>query len=369
MKLNSNHTFNRYSSEISFRIPVQVLGVLLAVLVFTACSDDPLEDALEVELSGVLVANEGNFSEPDGSLTQFDPENGQVIQQKFEQANNRELAGIIQSVVRGGERLYIVTNNINKVEVVDAQTLESLETITFDNGLTPAGFAFASESKGYISDLFGNSVAVLNLETYEVTDTRIDVGMAPQDMVVSSGRLFVANSGFGDDQTVSVIDIDADEVVSTIEVGNNPVQLTIDSQERIWVVSHGKRAFEESENDIPGRIDVIDSSTLQLIATVETGGFPTALTLSEELDLAWVVNEDRVHQIELSSINMLDESFISRSFNGIGYSTVENRLYLAHSRGFVQAGQAIIYDLEGAAVDSFQVGIAPFDFLFQVEGD
>ncbi|MEX0770947.1 MAG: DUF5074 domain-containing protein [Balneolaceae bacterium] len=343
-------------------------GILIMFLGLASCSDNPVSSLQEKELVSLLVANEGAFGGDSGSLSSYDPATGQTVRTKFQQANGRELAGIIQNVLLSGDRLFIVANNIDKIEVVDAHSLESLAIINFDeSGLTPAGFALANENKGYVSNLFDNSVAVVDLENYTVTDTRIEVGSNPRDLVVAGNRLFVANSGFGNDNTVTVINTETDEVLTTVTVGPGPERLRMDSNQNIWVVSVGNRPWGEPENNVPGRIDVLDGSTAEHLATVETGGFPKAITVSQEAGQAWVVNTEAVQRIDMNSYELLEETFIRRSFNGIGYSEVENRLYLAHSLGYEQSGQAIIYDLEGAAIDSFQVGIAPMDFIFQVE--
>ncbi len=345
---------------------------LLFMIGLAACSDDPVSNTEEEKLISMLVVNEGNFSDSNGSITSFDPETGQVTQQKFEQAAGRPMAGIIQTAVQSGDRIFIVANNTNKIEVVDAGSLEILGTITFDNGITPAGFALVDETKGYVSGLYTNSVSAVDMESMEVTDTTIEVGNNPQEMIVAGNHLFVANNGFGNDNTISIINTETDQVTSTLETGSGPLQLISDGLDRLWVVSNGLKAYDDAwnrdpSNDIYGRIDIIDISTEQITATIETGGFPKALSVDPELGFGWVVNENTVQLIDLNTFEVSDESFIDRDFNGVGYSTAENRLYLAHSRGFEQSGQTIIYDLEGAAIDSFQVGIAPKDFLFRVE--
>jgi YVTN family beta-propeller protein len=351
-----------------------ILLSLTSLVIFnmTACSDDPVSNLQEEELLSILVVNEGNFSDSNGSITSYDPDTRELTLDKFQQANGRPMAGIIQTAVRSDERLYIVSNNSDKIEIADAASMESMGTITFGNGITPGGFALADETRGYVSDLFTNVVAVVDLENLEQTGTLIEVGNNPQEMLVVGNRLIVANNGFGNDNTVSIIDTETDQVTATLETGSGPLQLIPDRLDRIWVLSNGYRAYDENwnrnpDNDIPGRIDIIELSTEQISATIETGGFPKAFSIDMDLGIGWVVNENTVQLIDLNSFEVTDESFISRDYNGIGYSQAENRLYLAHSRGFNQSGQTIIYDLQGAAVDSFQVGIAPKDFLFRVE--
>lgn len=354
------------------KIKTLLITFIVLLTGLSACSDDPVSDDGEEQLTSLLVANEGNFSDGNGSLTSYNPETGQTVQQRFSQVNGRPLAGIIQALVEGENRVFIVANNTNKIEVADKESLESLGTITFDNGVAPAGFALASENKGYVSDLFTNTIHVVDLENFEVTGTQVEVGNNPQGMAISENRLFVANSGFGSGNTISVVDTDSDQITAAVEVGAGPIKLIADDDGGLWVVSGGNKAYDDDfnrdpENDTPGQIDLLDATSGELVTSIETGGFPKALTVSTELGTAWVVNEGAVQQIDINSLQLMEGNLVDRAFNGIGFSSAENLLYLAQSRGFTQSGQAIIYDLQGAAVDSFDVGIAPFDFLFRVE--
>ncbi|MEX2572944.1 MAG: YncE family protein [Balneolaceae bacterium] len=357
-----NTMYKRYLYILSAVVLMTLFGV-------TACSDDPVSNLEDETPPGLLVINEGNFSEGDGSVTSYNPETGQAVQQKFQQVNGRPMAGIIQSASLSGDRLYIVANNTNKIEVVDPVSVESIATITF-GGISPVGFVEANGEKGYASSLpdFNSEqpasyVYVVDLENYEVSDTRIEVGNSPHQMLAIGDRLYVANYGYGEDNTLSVIDMSTDEVMTTVTVGSGPIRMKADSDQRIWVVSNGNKPYNDPENNIPGQIDILDGNTSDVLETIETGGFPSAITLDETSGRAWVVNEEAVQQINMDTYEVTSDLFIDRSFNGIQYSPAEDRLYLAHSRGYTQSGQAIIYEPSGAAVDSFTVGYAPRDFL------
>ncbi|MEX2639455.1 MAG: DUF5074 domain-containing protein [Balneolales bacterium] len=338
------------------------------ITVFSACSDDPVSDRQENEMASLLVANEGNWSDGNGSITSYVPESGHVVQTLFANNNDRPFAGIIQTLVLYEEKLFIVANNTNKIEVTDVLTMQSIATISFDTA-TPAGFAPAGANKGYASSFYDNSVMVIDLESHTLTGTRIDVGMSPRGMLVSGNRLFVANSG---ENTVSIINTDTDEVTSTVTVGAAPSELIQDNEGRVWVVCRGRKAYDENwdpdpVNDIEGGLTVLDGVSGERLQTVETGGFPNSLAIDGVGGRAWAVNENTVQQIDMNTYQVVDEQFINRSFNGIGYSSAENLLYLAHNKGYTQSGQALLYTLNGAAVDSFDTGIAPTDFIFMLE--
>ncbi|MGH7908349.1 MAG: YncE family protein, partial [Thermodesulfobacteriota bacterium] len=87
--------------------------------------------------------------------------------------------------------------------------------------ITPDG------TKLYASDSFNNTVSVMNLSINEVIAI-LDVGNGPSSMAITpdGSKAYVANSGSDSNpgNTVSVIDISTDKVVSTVnlEVGSVP---------------------------------------------------------------------------------------------------------------------------------------------------
>ncbi|MEX2602537.1 MAG: DUF5074 domain-containing protein [Balneolaceae bacterium] len=365
------------NTYISSNRTVRLFTLLILFCVsFSACSDNPASDSEPFELVNVLVVNEGNWSDGNGEITSYNPESQQAFQNRFEQVNQRPLAGIIQSATFYENRLFLVTNNSDKLEIADAASLESIATLYFDGedeiAMTPSSFIPVSETKGYMTGLYSNKAVVVDLENYTVGETEIPVGSNPRDAEVIGTHLFIANGGFGNDKTLTVINTVTDEAESTIEVGSGPIRLISDQIGRLWVVSNGYQAYDEDwnrdpENDLPGRVDVVDGATAQVIQTIETGGSPLSIALHEAAGVAWVVNTDAVQEIDMNSYEVTDTALIPRRFNGIGFSNVENLFYLADSRGYTDPGQAIFYNLEGAAVDSFPAGIAPREFLFQVE--
>src|SRR5699024_8355967 len=159
-----------------------IFSLLLFGIVASSCVDegnnpDPLE------LSSVIVTNEGNFSDSDGSLTSYDPASGATLEKAFEHANGRPLAGIIQSAKIAGEYIDIVLYATDKIEVEEIKCLESVARIELSK--TPADFALINDQTGYVSNLYEGTVTVVDLENYSATDQTIQVGSQPR----SIGRL------------------------------------------------------------------------------------------------------------------------------------------------------------------------------------
>lgn len=344
-----------------------LLFSFLALLI-VSCSDNNDAEPDPLEFSSVHVTNEGNFNDSNGSITSFNPEEGSSVQNAFEDENGRPMAGIIQDSKIADGRLYVVSNNEDKIEVLDAESLESIDTITLSD--TPADIEVIDEETAYVTYLFSGTVGVIDLNEMEATDETIEVGMQPRDIIYFNEQLFVANNGSGDDSTVSVIDPESDEVVNTMEVGAGPNQIVADDAGRLWVVCSGKVAYDDNgdrdpDNDIPGSLHVLDGTDESSIEVIETGGHPSELTLDLQNGIGFLLDEE-VYPVDLNEIEVGESPVISRNLNAIEYFPEQQVIYGGVSNGYSQDGKALLFDIEGTAVDSFSTGIAPNGFEFVV---
>src|SRR5687768_18408442 len=102
--------------------PIFLLVCLAAMVFFSSCDNDDEKPKGEFS-SGVLVLNEGNFTEADGTVSHFDRTSAQVKQDVFGSVNNgKALGSVVQSLTVDGDLTYVVVNNSNKVEVVNSHT-------------------------------------------------------------------------------------------------------------------------------------------------------------------------------------------------------------------------------------------------------
>ncbi|TYP94998.1 40-residue YVTN family beta-propeller repeat-containing protein [Fodinibius salinus] len=344
------------------------LFFLLISFVITACSDngnepDPLETA------SVYLMNQGNFSDGNGSVTNYDPQDGSVSKQSFKNTNGRPMAGIIQSAHVKDGQMYIVLNAADKIEVANSQNMQS--TVTMETTLPPTAIEVLDNGLAYVTTLdfqaSTDSVLVMDLNSMEQTDQRIAVGTSPRDIVEVGDRVYVTNSG---SNSISVINPKTQTVEQTMnDVCTTPSEMAVDSEDRIWVACNGQVSYDSNTDDTPGSIYVLDGQTGQRINTIEspdiaaTSGFVYRLELDSENATAYLLN-DGISTIDMNNFTLSDQKLIDRSFSAIGFFGPQQRLYLGQSNGFSQPGKTVLYDTKGAAVDSFSAGIAPQEFKF-----
>lgn len=350
---------------------------LFAITIFAvSCGDDnstnPEPDPLET--TSVYITNEGNFSDGNGSVTSYDPADGSTLQNAFEDANDRPLAGIIQSAHVVDDHMYLVINSENKIEVVDKESMESIGTI--EMSISPTAIEVIDEETAFVTTLDYESqvdeVIVVDLSTMEETDQRISVGNSPRDIAAVGDWVYVTNNGDGYDNTISVINPSTSEVEQTLEVGTGPSQMIVDNEDRIWVVCNGRVSYDDSTEEVPGSIYLLDGQNGEILNSMESDDIaPTAgqkyrLALDSENGQGYLLNNG-VSTIDMNDVTLSDDKLIDRAFNSIGYFGPEQLIYLGQSNGYSQSGQTLLYDIEGAAVDSFSVGIAPNGFHFVSE--
>lgn len=349
-----------------------LLFLLVTTIFVASCGDDstsPETDPLEI--TSVYVTNEGNLSDGNGSVTSYEPADGSSLQSVFEDVNDRPLAGIIQSAHVVDDHMYLVINSENKIEVVDKESMESVGTI--EMSISPTAIEVIDEETAFVTTLDYESqvdeVIVVDLSTMEETDQRIGVGNSPRDIVRIGDWVYVTNNGNGYGNTISVIDPSTNEVEQTLEVGMGPSQMIVDNENRIWVVCNGRVSYDDSTEDAPGSIYLLDGQTGEILNSLESDDIAPAagqkyrLALDTENGQGFLLN-DGVSTIDLNELTLSDDKLIDRNFNAIGYFDPEERIYVGQSNGYSQSGQTLLYDLEGAAVDSFSAGIAPNGFHF-----
>ena len=181
------------------------------------------------------VANQGNFSEGNGSLTALDPfGDPKDVTQLFEGT----LGSILQSATRYENTLYLVSNSANRIDLIDLSTNTRVGQITggfssprylsfvesrFDaSGVVPPTKAYVSNQ---VYDGGSSFILPVDLDT-KTTGEPILVDGLPEAIAYNpfrGGNAYVALGAFGPGaggvDSVAVLDPQSDTVLSYIDIG------------------------------------------------------------------------------------------------------------------------------------------------------
>jgi len=239
-----------------------LIGVFaMMTLLFNGCTDS--EETKNDDSPEYFILCEGNFQQSNASLWGINEDLDSLSGPIYWDSEN-PLGDVGQSLAVKDGRLFIVMNNSHSLEIMDASLDDSLvfETSLEFAGLSPRYIAFG-DNNAFVSAWGINGIAVIDLQTYEITDT-ISVNGLPEDLIYKDGKLFVAlnmNSFWGAENKVLEISLNSTPTITdTFEVVNGPEKLLLDGDDLFVTGIH----YDVSWNSIVGisKINLTDKTVV-----------------------------------------------------------------------------------------------------------
>lgn len=342
----------------NFKFYLVALLTLTSVFL-SSCEDDDDKPKGEFE-KGVFVVNEGNFNSSDGTISHISA-SGEVTTDLFGSVNNGLILGdVVQSMYVADDFGYIVVNNDNKMEVVNANTFEASYTIS---DLKLPRYFITYNNKGYLTEWVNFSdpgrVSIVDLETHAVTGS-ITTDFGAEDIIEENGKLYVSNNFTN---TVSVIDPVSATVVKTIEVGSSPGGFAVDKQNKLWVICGGDFGGNN------GSLVQIDPATNEAIKTIELEMNVNAkMAMNKAETTLYYYKGKSVYSTSTTATAAGDVLFTESSaigFYGIGIDPKTDILYVADAKAFAGGGTVFTYTSSGTAISSYASGRGPNGFVFE----
>jgi len=338
-----------------FALLVTVLGVSLVGcdLVGDAGTDAP-------SVSGVYVANQGNFGDGNGSVSVYDPTTGDR-----QPAAISDLGSIVQGLTVRDTTLLLTANSAARVDLFSTNGLTQTAQIT---GLTsPRYAAFDGPSTAYLTDqsFSGSSaVQVLDLASPQprVTAT-IEVSGTPEGVAVSDGRAYAALGAFGDTTLVAAIDTRQNTLEDEIDVGCTTRDVAADETGDVFAL-----CSDAAEAVILDGATGTVTSRLSLPDTAETiFGVGDPARYSPGARELYVAADTGVLRIDTESntVETTVDVGLSAPPGAVAYDASRQELYVARPAGFTERGTVTIHERDGTQTGSFRAGIAPTDIAFQ----
>lgn len=377
-----------------------LLGCALAVC---ACRKDPVPaTSQDADLTGettdvsgfpsdirkIFVLNEGTMGSNNATLDFLRIPDGVYVTGAFKKMNPTVGAGlgdVGNDIATWNDEVWIVINQSGIVEVLSAQdeteiaaiTLPTPRSIAFDDSyayVTSWAGAYAAgsyDSDGHYTAADSSNpkgrVYRINLKTKKIEGS-VEVGYQPEGIACSNGRLYVANSGgissqlppdYSYDNTVSIIDAAAFQVVRTVEVTVNLKQVFADADGHVYVTTQG------NYQDIHSGIWQIDGTTVRKISdyvSVAAMAGDTVYCIGTENEFDWAAPSRaykgfRVHAGEKTG---WDLSVEAQSLYGL--AAVDADTFLIGDAGdYFNPGSVVCYN-NGVRRWSVTAGVCPGHF-------
>lgn len=356
------------------RIVVKYLIIMSLCIIIFSCEKDPSavnNDLIPAQIMiGALIANEGNFGKGNASLAYYDAVTHEIYNNIFETVNQMKLGDTANDICIQDTLAYIVVSISDKIEIISINTFKHVDTIQLAPGSSPGHLAI-NEDILYITNLYTNSVSVFDLQSAKLITT-VNVGPNPEDIIIINDQVFVANSGFGFGNTVTVFSTANYEVLNELKVGYNPLAFDIDHNERLHVICTGSyNKYEDPDDDIPGGIWNIDPQSHTVIDSMVMTKtfFPGELKISKSY--GYFIEGKRVIRYDTQSLSITDSTFIDFPANSNPYHINVNEesqeVFVLDALDYQNNGELYIYDLDGVEKFRYIVGVIPgyIGFIYQ----
>lgn len=337
-------------------------------------------------IEGFFLVNEGNMGSNKCTIDHFDARTGGYQRNIFPERNPgvvKELGDVGNDIAIHDDRLYVVVNCSNLVEVMNVHTAEHIGSVTIPN----CRYIVFDGDRAYVSSYAGpvqidpeaRPGKVVEIDTRTLTITReVVVGYQPEEMVITGGRLYVANSGGyrypNYDRTISVVDLESFEMVNTIDVAINLHRMELDRFGRIYVSSRGDYYGTGSD------IYVVDVATERVIGRLGLA----ASEMCIDDDRLYVISTEwsytsNSNEVSYAVYDTAEERILSRSFitdgtekqialpYGLAVNPETKEIYVCDATNYVTPGYLYCFSPGGELKWRVRTGDIPAHIAFSEE--
>lgn len=375
---------------------IWLLALIGGVLLTTGCRKEIPMIRSEVDyvtmptaperIEGFFLVNEGNMGSNKCTIDHFDARTGGYQRNIFPERNPgvvKELGDVGNDIAIHDDRLYVVVNCSNLVEVMNVHTAEHIGSVTIPN----CRYIVFDGDRAYVSSYAGpvqidpeaRPGKVVEIDTRTLTIAReVVVGYQPEEMVITGGRLYVANSGGyrypNYDRTISVVDLESFEVVNTIDVAINLHRMELDRFGRIYVSSRGDYYGTGSD------IYVVDVATERVIGRLGLA----ASEMCIDDDRLYVISTEwsytsNGNEVSYAVYDTAEERIVSRSFitdgtekqialpYGLAVNPETKEIYVCDATNYVTPGYLYCFTPGGELKWRVRTGDIPAHIAFSEE--
>ncbi len=363
------------------------LFLLLLTLLWAGCmNDDSLYDFHKMVVNkkghAVFIVNEGNFMYGNASLSYYNPQKDEVLNDIFYNTNALPLGDVATSMIIHDSLGYVVVNNSGKIYIINVNTFKYVGKIT---GLTsPRNIYFVNRHKAYVTDLYAKAITIVDPATRQVTGSISIDNHNPEfyqhssEQMVFLGKYAFVNS-WSYDNKILVINTLTDKLVDSVTVVKQPNSMVMDKNNKLWVLSDGgfKGSAYGQDTSALTRIDPLTRKVEKVFHFPDMEASPTGLCINTAGDSlfflygSWAggaVSHAGVYALPVDARILPDRPLIPQGnhlFYALGIDPGSSHIYVSDARDFLSRGAVYVFSHRDVMLDSLRVGIIPGSFCFK----
>lgn len=309
----------------------------------------------------VFILCEGLWGVNNADITAYKSDSMLCTGEYYLKQNGQYLGDTGQDILYHNEHLYVSVYGSSYVAKLDLDGKElARRSFSVDEG--QPRYLAAQGDYIYVT-LYSGKVARMKTTDLSVVDYA-PVGMNPEDVVVYKDMLLVANSGWGYDNTVTMIDVATFDSIGSITVEWNPQQFVL-SGDSVYLLANGQ--YDEYWNcDYPVQsIDVVGREARTIGNATRAVAYDGTLYLchsTTDWSTYETVNTFFTYDVERATIDTTSflqgdvEEVTSNSVYMMEVNPENGEFYIGLSGNkFVSSGMMHRYSNDGRLIHRFDV--------------
>ena len=335
----------------------------VAGLVLASCEPEaPYQrDDSVVAKPDVFILCEGLWGANNADITAYRSDSLLCTGEYYLKQNGQYLGDTGQDILYHKDHLYVSVSGSSYLSKLNLEGRE-LARYSFSAEEGQPRYLAADGDYVYVT-LYSGRVAKMRTDSLCVVGYA-PVGMNPEDVVLYKGQLLVANSGWGYDNTVTVIDVATFDSIGSITVEWNPQQLVV-AGDSVFLLANGQ--YDANWNcDYPIQSVNVSERTARTIGNatraVEHEG--TLYLCHSKTDWTTYETVNSFFTYDVETATMSNDTFLQGDIEEVTSNSVymmevnpkNGDLYIGLSGDkFVSSGMIHRYNHDGTLIHRFDV--------------
>ncbi|HCN50642.1 MAG TPA: hypothetical protein DIT10_16395 [Chryseobacterium sp.] len=333
---------------------LHLLFAFVLLLGVVSCStDSKIEENGVFYGNGFLIANEGKYGTPSAEVTFVTPDLSLQQDNIFSLNNNAKLGDVLQMISVYGDKVYLLLNNSNKIQIVNRADFKASGEITAQLN-SPRYMAFANNNIYVTNDKYQGDKFV---SIYKASDRsfvkKITFTDPVERIVEAQNNIFVQNASFGFGNKITMINTSTNDIQSTITLPNVNIAKIIANNQNVYAIAAG------TADSYIYQI----SSTGNITKTITLTGIANAQNLEISGGKYYFTSGKNVYKMDMTA-TATPTSPLFTVANGVdeysplyGFSVINDMIFTSDSNGFAKASSIVVYNTSGSIIKKISAGI------------
>jgi YVTN family beta-propeller protein len=330
-----------------------LIYICLFAILLNSCIKDPTSpenQKVNKIFKGAFILNEGIWNQNNSSIDRIDLSSLKIFNNIYKIKNNEDLGDLANDLIIKGDTAIAIISTQNMIILFKTEDCSKLISYKIPGERLLRKCATYDNNKLLITDLYSNSLLVFNLLTGKV-ESEIEIGAAPEQLIVHKSLAYVVNSGYGDylanhpkASSVSIVDLNIYKEINNSKTGANPIEIIKNDKRNSFFIAY--RNLPSIKDTFGGLIEY-NLDDYKLLNHWKLNVVSPRNSISQ--DSLFFISDYGLSAINFNSnkiINLLQNPNKFEKWYSIGVNSNNSYIYIGNAKNYQMEGELLIINRE-----------------------